>query len=106
MDKPAGGLAVVEAVPERPGEVDPGLGRRLELPANLGKFPGAWGRCGGAHNSAPYAYFWTKTPAIERSRSDRPSPIFSGSPALIPDLILPVEVGIGGGLNNTLFFKR
>ena len=54
-------------------------------------------RSAGAHNSAPYAYFWTKTPAIERSRSDRGAPIFSGSPALIPDLILPVEVGIGGG---------
>ena len=51
----------------------------------------------GAHNSAPYAYFGTKTPAIERSRSYRPSPIFSGSPALIPDLIFAVEVGIGGG---------
>ena len=51
----------------------------------------------GAHNSAPYGYFWTKIPAIERSRSDRPSPIFSGPLALIPDLILPVEVGIGGG---------
>ena len=54
-------------------------------------------RCAGAHSSAPYSYFWTKTPAIERSRSDRPSPIFSGSPALIPDLIFAVEVGIGGG---------
>ena len=54
----------------------------------------------GAHNSAPYAYFWTKIPAIERSRSDQGAPIFSGSPALIPDLILPVEVGIGGGLTN------
>ena len=51
----------------------------------------------GAHNSAPYAYFWTKIPAIERYRSDQGAPIFSGSPALIPDLILPVEVGIGGG---------
>ena len=57
----------------------------------------AWVTSAGAHNSAPYAYFWTKIPAIERSRSYRPSPIFSGSPALIPDLIFAVEVGIGGG---------
>ena len=35
--------------------------------------------------------------AIERSRFEPGAPIFSGSPALIPDLIFPVEVGIGGG---------
>ena len=61
------------------------------------KFPMACMTSAGAHNSAPYAYFWSKIPAVERSRSDRPFPIFSGSPALIPDLILPVEVRIGGG---------
>ena len=61
------------------------------------KFPMARVTSAGAHNSAPYAYFWTKIPAIERSRSDRPLSIFSMSPALIPDLILPVEFGIGGG---------
>ena len=51
----------------------------------------------GAHNSAPYAYYETKTPAIERSQFEKGAPIFSGSPALIPDLIFPVEAGIGGG---------
>ena len=35
--------------------------------------------------------------AIERSRSEPGASTFSGSPALIPDLILPVEAGIVGG---------
>ena len=34
--------------------------------------------------------------AIERSQFEPGASIFFGSPALIPDLILPVEVGIGG----------
>ena len=34
--------------------------------------------------------------AIERSQFEPGAPIFSGSPALIPDLIFPVEAGIGG----------
>ena len=50
----------------------------------------------GAHNSAPYAYYETKTPAIERSQFEKGAPIFSGSPALIPDLIFLVEACIGG----------
>ena len=46
--------------------------------------------------------------AIERSQFEPGASIFFGSPALIPDLILPVEVGIGGArpqLNSTLFFQ-
>ena len=35
--------------------------------------------------------------AIERSELEPGASIFSGSAALIPDLILPVEVGIGRG---------
>ena len=35
--------------------------------------------------------------AIERSRCDSGAPIFFRLPALIPDLIFPVEAGIGGG---------
>ena len=44
------------------------------------KFPMARMTSARAHNSAPYAYFGTKTPAIERSRSDQGAPIFPGRP--------------------------
>jgi hypothetical protein len=36
-------------------------------------------------------YLQSRDPEVARA------PLFSGSPALIPDLILPVEVGIAGG---------
>ena len=70
---------------------------------------GACIRRAGAHNSALYAYYETKIPAIERSRFDHGAPIFYGPPALIPDLIFPVEAGIGGGPTEPqqhLFFKQ
>ena len=38
--------------------------------------------------------------AIERSQGDRGLSTFFGSPALIPGLILPVEVGIAAGPTN------
>ena len=52
-------------------------------------------RQAGAHKSAPYSYFGTKKiPAIKGARLERR--VFSRSPALCPELILPVEVGIEG----------
>ena len=42
-------------------------------------------------------YYAAKMVAIERSKFDKGASIFVGLPALIPDSILPVEVGIEGG---------
>ena len=64
------------------------------------KFPMPRMTSAGAHNSARYAYYRGENGCNREGQSDRGLSTFSGSPALIPDLILPVEVGIGGGPIN------